>query len=155
MSRRNLFTLLFSLLAALFSLAQDTTQTQPVGDKPSEPFFICNPGDASTMRNCYFACSNRNRPSDAPCLVPPKATYVPDPQYSDHARKKRIQGTVLAQITVSAEGVVSDARISRSLEPSLDKQTLETVRKWRFQPATLDGKPVAATISVETTFRLR
>jgi TonB family protein len=36
----------------------------------------------------------------------------------------------------------------------LDEKAIEAVQKWRFQPATKDGEPVAVLINVETTFHL-
>jgi protein TonB len=36
----------------------------------------------------------------------------------------------------------------------LDEKALAAVSKWRFQPATLHGQPVAVQINVEVTFRL-
>jgi TonB family protein len=36
----------------------------------------------------------------------------------------------------------------------LDQKAVEAVRKWKFEPAMKDGKPVAVQISVEVNFRL-
>ena len=107
------------------------------------------------MQNCYFSCMDRRRPAEGACMVPPKATFFPVAEYSDKARKKRVQGTVLLEITVGTDGLVTDAKILRPLEPSLDKQSIENVRRWRFTPATVEGKPIAVVLDVETTFRLR
>jgi protein TonB len=36
----------------------------------------------------------------------------------------------------------------------LDQKAVETVRDWRFAPATKDGKPVAVQVNIEVNFRL-
>jgi protein TonB len=36
----------------------------------------------------------------------------------------------------------------------LDEKAIEAVSQWRFQPATLNGQPVAVQINVEVSFRL-
>jgi periplasmic protein TonB len=36
----------------------------------------------------------------------------------------------------------------------LDEKAIAAVREWRFQPATLNGQPVAVQINVEVSFRL-
>ena len=36
----------------------------------------------------------------------------------------------------------------------LDEQAAEAVSRWRFEPATLDGKPVGVDLNIEVTFRL-
>jgi len=87
-------------------------------------------------------------------VSPPIAIFRPEPQYTEEARRAKVQGTVALWIVVSADGKVSDARVARSLEPSLDRQALTTVKTWEFKPAMRDGVPVAVRVSVEVTFRL-
>jgi protein TonB len=36
----------------------------------------------------------------------------------------------------------------------LDEKAIETVRNWKFEPAMLNGKPVAVEIKPEVNFRL-
>ena len=71
----------------------------------------------------------------------PKAIYMTDPEYSESARKKKINGTVTLAMIVTAEGKVRDLRVIKGLDKGLDKQALAAVSVWRFQPATKDGKP--------------
>ena len=87
-------------------------------------------------------------------MTPPKAVYQPEPQYADKPRKKKIQGIVIVTITVNADGTVRDPEITKSLDKDLDKQALTAVVKWKFDPATKDGKPVAYRVPVEIDFRL-
>ena len=87
-------------------------------------------------------------------ISPPKPVYQPNPEYSEKARRKKIQGVVIVGIIVSPDGTVRDASVVKSLEPGFDKQAIAAVSKWKFQPATKDGKPVAVRIVVETNFRL-
>jgi protein TonB len=51
-------------------------------------------------------------------------------------------GLVCLEGTIGTDGVVRDLRIVRSGGPKLDRIALETVKKWRYQPAALDGVPV-------------
>ena len=88
-------------------------------------------------------------------ITAPRPTFHPDPTYTDRARRKKINGSVLLSLVVTAEGDVRDARITTGLDKDLDKQALKTVSTWRFQPATKDGKPVAVRIAVEVSFRIR
>ena len=88
-------------------------------------------------------------------VTAPRALYHPDPEYTDKARRKKIRGTVLLSIVVTPEGTVRDAKVTTSLDKDLDRQALNTVNTWKFQPATEDGKPVAVRIAVEMTFNIR
>lgn len=84
----------------------------------------------------------------------PRAIDTPDPEYSEEARKAKFQGTVVLWLIVDQSGLPHDIRVSRSLGMGLDQKAIEAVRKWRFEPATKDGRPVAVQINVEVNFRL-
>ena len=84
----------------------------------------------------------------------PKATYQPNPEYTDSARRKKINGTVLVSMIVTPEGTVRDPKVMKSLDKDLDKQAIACVKKWKFEPATKDGTPVAVHVDVEVDFRL-
>ena len=84
----------------------------------------------------------------------PKPVYMPDPEYTDRARKKKINGSVTLAMIVTAEGNVRDLKVINSLDKGLDKQALGAVSTWRFEPATKDGKPVAVHLNVDVTFKL-
>lgn len=89
-----------------------------------------------------------------PGLKPPRAVYSPSPEYSEKARKKKIQGTVILSLVVTKDGTVREAQVTKSLEPTLDKQALLGVQQWKFEPATKDGEPVDMRVPVEVSFRL-
>ena len=88
-------------------------------------------------------------------VTPPRGIYMPDPEYSEKGRKKKISGTVLLAMVVMADGKVRDVTITKSLERSLDQQAIAAVRTWKFTPATKDGKPVAVHVQAEVSFRIR
>jgi len=87
-------------------------------------------------------------------VTAPKVIYRTDPEYSESARKKKINGTATLAMIVTAEGKVRDLKVIKSLDKGLDKQALTAVSTWRFEPATKDGKPVAVHLSTDVTFRL-
>jgi periplasmic protein TonB len=84
----------------------------------------------------------------------PRAIFDPDPEYSEEARHQKSQGSVILWLVVDPQGRPRDIRLQRSLGMGLDERAMAAVSKWRFQPATLNGQPVAVQINVEVTFRL-
>ncbi|MGD0973370.1 MAG: energy transducer TonB [Candidatus Korobacteraceae bacterium] len=84
----------------------------------------------------------------------PRALDAPDPEYSEEARKAKYQGTVVLWMVVDPNGAPQQVRVTRKLGMGLDEKAIEAVRKWKFEPAMKDGKPVAVQISVEVNFRL-
>ena len=84
----------------------------------------------------------------------PSATFSPDPQYTEEARRAKKQGTCTLWLIVDSAGRPRDIRVVRGLGFGLDEKALEAVRNWRFQPALKDGRPVDVQISVEVEFHL-
>jgi TonB family protein len=84
----------------------------------------------------------------------PKALYTPDPEYSEEARKAKYQGTVVLWLIVGPDGRPQNVKVARTLGMGLDQKAIEAVRQWRFEPAKLNGNPVAVQINVEVNFRL-
>jgi protein TonB len=87
-------------------------------------------------------------------VTAPKPVSTPEPGYSERARKKKINGTVVVAMIVTPEGRVREGKIAKSLDEGLNKQALAAVRTWKFEPATKDGKPVAVHLNVDVSFRV-
>ncbi len=87
-------------------------------------------------------------------VVPPEKVYTPLPQYTDAARKARIEGHVIAQAIIDKLGNVSNVAILKGLTPELNESAAETLLQWKFKPATLDGEPVAVYYNLTVNFRL-
>ncbi|HYX53414.1 MAG TPA: TonB family protein [Candidatus Limnocylindrales bacterium] len=84
----------------------------------------------------------------------PRAIYTPEPEFSEEARKSKYQGVVVLEIVVGADGRVRDPRVVRSLGMGLDEKAKEAVRNWKFDPAKMNGRPVAVEMAVEVSFNL-
>ncbi len=84
----------------------------------------------------------------------PKALYAPDPEYSNAAREAKLQGVVVLWLVVDKDGNPQRIRLQKKLGKGLDEKAIETVKHWRFEPARMDGQPVAVMINIEINFRL-
>ena len=84
----------------------------------------------------------------------PRALYDPDPDYSEEARKVKLQGRVVLSLIVDATGRPRTVKVARSLGMGLDEKAIEAVETWRFVPGMKDGRPVATRVEVEVNFRL-
>ena len=109
---------------------------------------------AQDSTNPYFVCSPAHPAEKGPCATPPKRTVTPDPLYSKEARKNGIQGTVVLRLTIGADGVPHDITVVRGLGYGLNEEAVTAVQNWRFEPGTIDGKPVSVLINIEVNFRL-
>jgi TonB family protein len=87
-------------------------------------------------------------------VTPPALEFQVDPQYSEQARRQRVQGTVLLSIEVWPDGRAHRIRVQRGLGLGLDEKAVEAVRKWHFLPGTRNGAPVRVSATVEVIFQL-
>ena len=94
-------------------------------------------------------------------VTPPKATYNPNAEFSDEARKmikkehiKNFRAVSVLAFVVDDEGLPHDICLIKAAGYKLDEQAVKTVRQYRFDPATKDGTPVAVRINIEVNFRL-
>ena len=92
--------------------------------------------------------------SDAGVMLPSPATTV-KPVYTPRAMQERVEGTVLLDTVVLADGSVGDVAVKESLDDDLDKQAIDAMKQWTFKPGTKDGKAVAVRVAVQMQFTLR
>jgi TonB family protein len=90
----------------------------------------------------------------SPGVQAPRVLYQPDPEYSEEARHGKYQGVVLVGGTVDRDGTFTHVCVQQAAGVGLDEMAIAAVKNWKFDPATRDGHPVPAHISVEVSFHL-
>ncbi len=94
----------------------------------------------------------RLAPGDSPV---PIAEQSPAPRYPLQALRRGEHGKVLVRVEVDADGKPSAVSIAQSSRSRvLDRAALAAVKRWRFRPAQVDGKPVAGSVVVPIEFNL-
>jgi TonB family protein len=87
-------------------------------------------------------------------MLPPRAIYTPGPQFSEEARRARLQGVVVLEVIVDKAGSVTRIKLVKPLGGDLDDNAMNGVKDWRFNPATQNGLPVAVRMNIEVGFHL-
>lgn len=159
------------LLIALLALGWWWFGQQPATTPPAEPAVIEEPvaGDVGTAReNADKAAADRKRTAartEAKPKPKPAAGITRDPsplasneapRYPAQALRSGIEGSVSVRIEVDANGVPTDVKVvERSGERSreLDRAVIDTARRWRFEPAMKNGKPVAGAVVLPVEFK--
>ena len=85
----------------------------------------------------------------------PRRIHEPMPVYTEPARRARVQGIVVLQTVIGADGRVGRVEVLKGLPLGLTEAAVAAVERWRFEPATLDGKPVAVYFNLTVRFDLQ
>jgi protein TonB len=73
--------------------------------------------------------------------------------YPPDAQAARVQGTVVIETMIGTDGRVVYAYVVQSI-PMLDQAALAAVRRWRFEPTSVNGSPVPVVCEMTVNFRL-
>jgi TonB family protein len=96
-------------------------------------------------------------PSGAPAgggLTKPTLLTKVEPQYSEIARKLRVQDTVTLQVAISPDGTPGAVKVVRPVGYGLDEKAVEAAQQWTFSPGMRDGKGVTVLLTIQVNFRL-
>jgi len=86
-------------------------------------------------------------------MTQPEKLGGPDPQYTERAIEREVQGTMVVRCVVTVDGHVHDCRVLKSL-PFMDRSVVDALEKRRYKPATLGGRPVEVNYNFKITLKL-
>jgi TonB family protein len=72
--------------------------------------------------------------------------------YPSGAVRERIAGEVVLRALVDRDGNVAQVQVQSPASPMLDQQAAATIKKWKFQPARLNGESVAVVVPISVRF---
>ena len=76
----------------------------------------------------------------------------PDPPVDRSQLPRDLVGDVVIEVTIDAQGNVVETKIVEAIGHGIDEKIEATLRRWHYQPATLDGTPVASRHDVHFHF---
>lgn len=89
-----------------------------------------------------------------PPQTPVEILFKPKPEYTDEARKLKLEGEVLVKVVFTATGEVRVLNVIQGLGHGLDQNAIRAAEQIRFKPAERDGQPVDSTGTVHIVFQL-
>jgi len=95
-------------------------------------------------------------PAAKPVSAPKKPTdpiHRVEPEYPAEARAQHIQGSVVLDVQVLANGSVGNIAVV-SGPPLLADAALQAVKQWRYQPSVIDGRAVESQTRITIKFTL-
>jgi protein TonB len=67
-----------------------------------------------------------------------------EPEYPPQARQRHLEGWVQVRFTISTAGSVRDAVVVKSSHSLFERNAVQAVSKWKYQPQLREGKPAEA-----------
>jgi TonB family protein len=74
-----------------------------------------------------------------PSVVNPKCVRCPGASFPEQARRARLEGVVELDFLIDENGAVQDIRVVESGGQVFDGAVVETVKNWKYEPATKNG----------------
>jgi protein TonB len=131
--------------------ARKTAKEPPEAKKPAAPLHRVPPvksagGTAADAHQTSQGSGNaaNGNGSDAQNADPAFPIFSPRPPVNDRKLLPDSQREIVVDVNVNAAGDVVGASLVKSMGNALDQIVLETVKTWRFHPATVNGNPVAS-----------
>lgn len=125
----------------------------PVVEPEPEPVVeqqVTEPADPTPVEEVY---SGPVEPVIETDVVP---TYRSKPKYPSRARRAGINGVVTVEFTITTKGKVIDPIIIKASPPKLfDKSVLSAIKRWKFKPKIVDGKPVERRARQDINFNIK
>jgi TonB family protein len=86
----------------------------------------------------------------------PKVVKRVEPRYPAGARAFHVTGIAIFACVIDKNGSVRDVEIKKALPaPTLSYMAMEALRQWKFEPGTMDGKPVEVLFNLTISYTLR
>jgi len=120
-------------------------------------------GRASSPPAAPVALPSASAPAPAPASAPAtgaktmldaKLISSTRPVYPAAARESNIQGNVAVSASIDERGSVTAVK-ALSGPMFLRQAAMDSVKQWKYSPATLDGKPISSQVTVNVEFRLK
>jgi protein TonB len=131
------------------------SEAEPTDEIADEVEWASTRDDDPAVREAAALALAHLRPT--PALFVDKHAVVLDApvKYPPEAFVRKIEGTATVEILINAWGKVVRAELRTSASaPGLDTAAVAAVRKWRFEPAQSNGKPVAERMVVPVVYKI-
>ena len=120
--------------AAAAVVAAEPTPASPAAEPPAAPPVV--EANAVPRSPDVAPLPDPVAPGELPALAPPKLRTLVEPVTPRHlAGRLRGEVRVDVQLSVAADGSVSEATVMASSHPQMNAAVLDAVRQWRYEPA--------------------
>ena len=135
------------------SAVPESSPRQPAQTEKSFPASTSLDGEPQRLQKIQETTGPRKTSFDA--LDGPKFLQPPTLRYPRLAQRRGIEGQVVIELNIGADGKLLRASVKKSGGNGFDEAALEAVRKAKFRPAMHNGRPTACIVLLPIHFTLR
>ena len=92
---------------------------------------------------CWLDAEHEIRDESGPAIVPPRELDTPTLRYRSPKKKYTVRGGLRLRGVIDEQGRAQCLRPLGGLPEELAQQAVKKAESWTFEPATLDGRPIA------------
>jgi len=123
-------------------VAPEDTRTKTMAPSPAKPKKAMGGEPMTAHEGNGTGNAAAGNGSDAENVTPSFPVYSPRPAVTDRALLPAAEQKIVVDVDVNEVGAVVREVLVKGIGNQLDQIVLDTVKTWRFQPATKEGKPV-------------
>ena len=126
------------------------------GSSPAMESLAGATGQGTLTPNRHEGAGNGPLTGNVDVDAKPRITKRAKVEYPEVARRKKLTGQVVVRFHLDENGTISRLAVMQA-EPAgiFDDAAVAAVKKWKFQPATKDGKPVPYWVELPIHFSLK
>ena len=130
--------------------AKPPKQTAPSTPKPvsrqlEEPSKTTSDApDVTASAGSPYGVHVPGTPLTGPAVNPALPQVFPDPPVARSELPPGVQGDVIVEVTIDADGNVTDLKLTQGIGYGIDEKVLAVLRRWHFRPATRNGFNIAS-----------
>jgi periplasmic protein TonB len=143
------------------ALAASHRQTVATDEAPPAPVLpaedsalVANSQPPAVLTGVVTPPAPASAPRTVSHIQAPRLINAIPPQYPAIAKQNRIQGDVTIEMDIDANGNVIGEKVL-SGPPFLQAAAKDAVRRWKYEPATLNDKPITYHMQVKVHFALQ
>ncbi len=121
----------------------------PLASETTIAFVFRPPVSITTKPNFSPVAAHRNSSGKESAYVPPGIVSV---AYPDYPPNTVVSDTVVVRVGVDRSGNAAIIGVIRG-NSALSASAVEAAKKWKFQPATFNGKPIVSVVPIVFVFR--
>lgn len=114
----------------------------PSGESPNSS--ATSPFDQTAHAGSPYGSRVPGAPLSGHEVIPALPQVFPDPAVSSSDLPPGVQGDVVVEVTIDERGNVIELKLIRGIGYGIEARVLETLRQWRFRPASKDGVTISS-----------